>query len=278
MKKNFRMLSMVLALVMLLALLAGCGSKTDSDYEYIKNKGTLIVGITQYPPMNFYDKDGNLTGFDTELTIAVCEKLGLKAEFIEINWDSKEVELSSKNIDCIWNGMCITEKRKQNMSISDPYLNNQQAIVVKADSEKEILANLDGLTLTAEAGSTGEGKVDGSIADDGTEEVSAKDFFAKSKYVPSDSMAKALMEVKSGTADIALVDAILAFYTVGPNTDFEDLVANTDNNFGTQQTAAAFRKGSDFTAKVNEAIKSLTDDGTLAEIAARYGLENALLY
>ena len=277
MKKNFRMLSMVLALVMLLALLAGCGSKTDSDYEYIKNKGTLIVGITQYPPMNFYDKDGNLTGFDTELTIAVCEKLGLKAEFIEINWDSKEVELSSKNIDCIWNGMCITEERKQNMSISDPYLNNQQAIIVKADREKEILANVDGLTLTAEAGSTGEGKADGSIADDGTEEVSAKEFFSKTKYVPSDSMAKALMEVKSGTADIALVDAILAFYTVGPNTDYEDLVANIDNYFGTQQTAAAFRKGSDFTAKVNEALKALTDDGTLAEIAARYGLENALL-
>ena len=90
-------------------------------------------------------------------------------------------------------------------------------------------------------------------------------------------MAKALMEVKSGTADIALVDAILAFYTVGPNTDYEDLVANIDNYFGTQQTAAAFRKGSDFTAKVNEALKALTDDGTLAEIAARYGLENALL-
>lgn len=277
MKKSFKALSMILALIMVMALLAGCAPKADSDYEYIKKKGTLIVGITQYPPMNFYNKDGNLTGFDTELTIAVCERLGLKAEFIEISWEAKEVELNSKNIDCIWNGMCITEDRKQNMSISAPYLNNEQAIVVKADREEEILANVDGLILTAEAGSTGEGKVNGSIADDGTEDVSAKEFFANCEYVPSDSMAKALMEVKSGTADIAIVDAILALYTVGPNTDFEDLVWNLDNNFGTQQTGIAFRKGSDFTAKVNEIINKLYDDGTVAEIASRYGLEEALL-
>ena len=136
---------------------------------------------------------------------------------------------------------------------------------------------MDGLTLTAEAGSTGEGKVNGSIADDGTEEVSAKAFFANCKYVPSDSMAKALMEVKSGTADMAIVDATLAFYNVGPGTDFEDLVANTDNNFGAQQFGIAFRKGSDMTAKVNEIIKELQKDGTLETIASHYGLEDALI-
>ena len=227
--------------------------------------------------MNFYDKDGNLTGFDTELAEIVCEKLGLKAEFIEINWDSKEVELNSKNIDCIWNGMCITEERKQNMSISIPYMKNEQAIVVRAEREAEILANVDGLILTAEAGSTGEGKALGTIPDDGTEDVSAKEFFANCEYVPADSMAKALMEVKSGTADMAIVDAVLAYYNVGPGTDFEDLVANTDNNFGAQQFGIAFRKGSDMTGKVNEILRKLLDDGTVAEIAARYGLEDSLL-
>src|SRR5690606_35510620 len=124
-------------------------------------------------------------------------------------WDSKEVELNSKNIDCIWNGMCITEERKQNMSISIPYMKNEQAIVVRAEREAEILANVDGLILTAEAGSTGEGKALGTIPDDGTEDVSAKEFFANCEYVPADSMAKALMEVKSGTADMAIVDAVL---------------------------------------------------------------------
>lgn len=294
MKKILKILTIALVLIMVTAMLTGCGTKTSSgsknsegttntassstasDYEYIKNKGTMIIGITQYPPMNFYDKDGKLTGFDTEFAEAACEKLGIKAEFIEINWDSKEIELNSKNIDCIWNGMCITEERKENMSISDPYMNNEQAIVMKASREKEILANVDGLTLIAEAGSTGEGKVNGSIADDGSEDISAKEFFSKCKYVPADSMAKALMEVKSGTADMAIVDATLAFYNVGPGTDFEDLVANTDNNFGAQQFGIAFRKGSDMTAKLNEVIKTLSDDGTLAEIAAKYGLEGAL--
>ncbi|NLK87127.1 MAG: transporter substrate-binding domain-containing protein [Clostridiaceae bacterium] len=272
-----KVLSMVLALVMLAALLPGCASKADSDYKYIKDKGTMIIGITQYPPMNFYDDSGKLTGFDTELAEAVCAKLGIKAEFIEINWDSKEVELNSKNIDCIWNGMCITEERKQNMSISDPYMNNEQAIVMKADREDEIMKSVDGLTLTAEAGSTGEGKVDGSIKDDGTQDVSAKEYFAKCNYVPADSMAKALMEVKSGTADMAIVDATLALYNVGPGTDFEDLVANTDINFGAQQFGIAFRKGSDMTAKVNDAIKALSNDGTVSPIAAKYGLEDALI-
>jgi len=280
MRKNFRNLSLFLVLIMLTALLAGCGTSAtsaNSDFAYIKDKGTMIIGITQYPPMNFMDKEGKLTGFDTEFAKAVCEKLGVKAEFVEINWDSKEVELNAKNIDCIWNGMCITEERKKNMSISDPYMNNEQAIVMKASREKEILANVDGLTLTAEAGSTGEGKVDGTIADDGTEKISAKTFFANCEYAPSDSMAKALMEVKSGTADMAIVDATLAFYNVGPGTDFEDLVANTDNDFGSQQFGIAFRKESDVTGKVNEAMKALLKDGTLAKIASNYGLEAALV-
>ena len=277
MKKITKILSLVLALVMLTALLPGCASKADSDYKYIKDKGTMIIGITQYPPMSFYDDSGKLTGFDTELAEAVCAKLGIKAEFIEINWEAKEVELNSKNIDCIWNGMCITEKRKTNMSISAPYMNNEQAIVMKADREDEIMKSVDGLTLTAEAGSTGEGKVDGSIKDDGTQDVSAKEYFANCDYVPSDSMAKALMEVKSGTADMAIVDATLAFYNVGPGTDFEDLVANTDINFGAQQFGIAFRKGSDMTAKVNEAVKSLSDDGTVKTIATKYDLEDALI-
>lgn len=277
MRKTIKSISLILALLMLAVILPGCSSKSDSDYKYIKDKGTLVIGITQYPPMNFYDENGKLIGFDTELAEVVCEKLGLKAEFIEINWDSKEVELNSKNIDCIWNGMCITEERKENMSISIPYMNNEQAIVVKADREAEILANVDGLILTAEAGSTGEGKILGTIADDGTEDVSAKEFFANCEYVPADSMAKALMEVKSGTADLAVVDSILAVYNVGPGTDFEDLVTNRDNNFGAQQLGIAFRKGSDMTEQINKVLKELMDDGTFADIAARYGLEGVLL-
>ena len=261
-----KIIAMLLVLVMSVTGLVGCGSSkdneagstsasSDSDWAYIQDKGKLTVGITLFAPM----------------------KLGIDVEFTEINWDSKEVELSSKNIDCIWNGMCITEERKQNMSISDPYLYNTQAMVMKKSREKEIMKSVKGLTVTAEQGSTGEGKIDGSIADDDTVKVSAQDYFKDANYVASDSMAKALMEVKSGTADVALVDSVCALGMVGEGTDYSDLVINMDNNFGQQEYGIAFRKGSDVTEKVNEAIKELYEDGTVDTIAKKYGLQEMLI-
>ncbi len=105
----------------------------ESDWEYIKKKGTLIVGITLFAPMNYNDKNGELTGFETEFAKAVAAKLGLEVEFQVIDWDSKETELNAKNIDCIWNGMTINEERLETMQISIPYMENKQVVVVKAD-------------------------------------------------------------------------------------------------------------------------------------------------
>lgn len=290
-----KLIAMLLCAVMCVTTLAGCGSSTGneadssetqateaaanagSDWEEISSKGEMTIGMTLFAPMNYYDEDNNFVGFDTELANAVGEKLGIKVNFIEINWDSKEIELNSKNIDCIWNGMCITEERKQNMSISEPYLYNTQAMVMKADREEEIMKSVDGLTITAEQGSTGEGKIDGSIEDDDTVVVSAKEYFANANYVPSDSMAKALMEVKSGTADVAVVDSVCALAMVGPETDYADMVVNMDNQFGQQEYGIAFRKGSDITEKVNEAIAALYEEGKVDEIASRYGLSDALV-
>ena len=283
MKKMFKTIA-ALTLVALMALsLTACevvdaapaAEKTDA--EYIEGKGTLVIGITQYPPMNFYLSDGTLTGYDTEVAEAICAKLGLTPEFVEINWDSKEIELNSKNIDCIWNGMCITPERKENMSMTNAYLYNTQAIVAKTDKMADLLANLEGVNVVAEQGSTGEGKLLGTIEDDETVVVSAKEFFSKSNYTAVDSMAKALMEVKSGTADIALVDSVCALAMVGEGTDYADMSVNLDNNFGLQEYGIAFRKGSDVTEKVNEIIVELTKDGTVAEIAGRYGLTDALV-
>ena len=255
---------------------AESAAEAESDWAYVQGKGKVVVGITMFAPMN-YEENNELVGFDTELTKAVFEKLGVEPEFIEINWDSKEVELNSKNIDCIWNGMCITEERKQNMTMSDPYLLNTQALVMKADREQEIMADVSGLTLVAEAGSTGEGKVDGSIPDDDTVVVSAKEFFKDTTYTPVDSMAKALMEVKAGTADIAIVDSVCALAMVGEGTDYSDMVVNLDNNFGEQQYGIAFRKGSDMAEQVNSTIDALYEDGTVAAIAEKYGLSEILV-
>ncbi|MBQ8954571.1 MAG: transporter substrate-binding domain-containing protein [Clostridia bacterium] len=271
-----KIMSLVLAVVLMMGVFAGAALADESDWEYVQGKGKLVIGMTLFAPMNYY-VDDEFVGFDTELAKAVGEKLGVEIEFIEINWDSKEIELNSKNIDCIWNGMCITEERKENMSISNPYLYNTQAIVAKADKIDALLANIDGTYVVAEQGSTGEGKLLGSIEDDETVVVSAKEFFANVNYTAVDSMAKALMEVKAGTADIALVDSVCALAMVGEGTDYDDMVVNLDNNFGLQEYGIAFRKGSDVTEKVNEAIIELTWDGTVAEIAAKYGLTDALV-
>lgn len=274
-----KLLSVLLAGVMCMGM-ASCGkqnAESGSDLDYVKEKGKMTIGITLFAPMDYKDDNGDLIGFDKELGDAVCEKLGIDAEFVEINWDSKEVELNSKNIDCIWNGMCITEERKQNMSVSAPYLKNTQALVMKKDKADAILANIDGITLVAEQGSTGEGKITGEIEDDETVVVSAKEFFANANYTGVDSMAKALMEVKSGTADAALVDSVCALAMTGEGTDYADLVCNMDNNFGDQEYGIAFRKGSDITEAVDGAISELYEEGVVEEIAAKYNLTDALI-
>ena len=271
-----KLLSLTLITTMLVAALTGCG-KTKTDSEEIVENGTMKIGITIFAPMNYYDDDNVLIGFDTELATAVCEKLGVQPEFIKINWDSKEIELNSKNIDCIWNGMCITEDRKQTMSISAPYLNNTQAMVMKPDVAEKFAKDPSGAYVVAEQGSTGEGKLQGTIEDDETVEVSAKEFFANANYTPVDSMAKAIMEVAAGTADVALVDSVCAYGMVGEGTDYPDLVVNIDNQFGLQEYGIACRKGSDMTEKINAAIEELTADGTVAQIAEKYNLSDMLV-
>ena len=265
------------AVVMAAAMTIGMMVTGVSVQAGVEDK-TLIVGFdAEYPPFGYKDDNGEYVGFDLDLAQEVCDNLGWELVKKPINWDSKDMELNSGNIDCIWNGMCITEERKQNMSISDPYLYNTQAMVMKKSREKEIMKSVKGLTVTAEQGSTGEGKIDGSIADDDTVKVSAQDYFKDANYVASDSMAKALMEVKSGTADVALVDSVCALGMVSEGTDYSDLVINMDNNFGQQEYGIAFRKGSDVTEKVNEAIKELYEDGTVDTIAKKYGLQEMLI-
>ena len=279
--KMKKVMAGLLAGLMAFSMVA-CGNKSASaektDAKDTNNDGKFVVGFDQdFPPFGYVGDDGEYTGFDLKLAAECAKRMGQEIVYQPIDWDAKDMELESGNIDCIWNGMCITEERKQNMSISDPYLYNTQAMVMKKSREKEIMKSVKGLTVTAEQGSTGEGKIDGSIADDDTVKVSAQDYFKDANYVASDSMAKALMEVKSGTADVALVDSVCALGMVGEGTDYSDLVINMDNNFGQQEYGIAFRKGSDVTEKVNEAIKELYEDGTVDTIAKKYGLQEMLI-
>lgn len=273
-----KFLTVVLAGIMAVSLLAACGTapqtdnnesassqtETSSDLEYIKDKGKMTIGITLFAPMN-YNENGELTGFETEFAKAVCEKLGVEADFQEINWDSKEIELNSKNIDCIWNGMTITDERRENMSISTSYMHNKQVMVVKAENVDKYKDSVDGAGIVAEAGSTGE------------ELAQEDEFFASGNYTGVDSQAKALMDVASGTSDIAIVDYVTSIGSIGEGTDFAGLKVIEEKEFALDEYGVAFRKGSDMTAEVNKAMKELYDDGTLAEIADKYKLGELLM-
>ena len=260
-----KILALILTLVMAVSLVA-CGEKpaTDSDAAYITDKGTLTIGMTLFAPMDYMDDNGELTGFEVEFGKAVCEKLGLTPDFIEINWDAKETELAAKNIDCIWNGMTITEERAANMSISNPYMTNKQVVVAKAENAEKFAASLAGAVVVAEAGSAGE------------ELAQTNTFFTEAQYTPVDSMAKALMDVAAGTSDVAVVDYVASIGSIGEGTDFADLVVVETEEFSPEEYGIAFRKGSDMTEKVNAAISELAADGTLAEIAAKYKLDEVL--
>lgn len=252
-----KILALLLAAVMVFSF-AACGTKTasDSDLAYIKDKGTMVVGITDYAPMNFKDANGNWTGFDTEFALAVAEKLGVKVEFIEIEWSGKIMELESKAIDCVWNGMTITDEVKNGMNVTDPYVVNAQVIVMAKDkvADYKTVEDLKDLKFVAEAGSAGEA----AIKDAGYEATGVL------------TQADALMEVSSGAADACVIDITMANAMTGEGTSYANLAAGialTSEDYG-----IGFRKNSDVTAEVNKIIDELIADGTLTALAEKYSL------
>jgi len=273
-----RIAALLLAALMCIALLTGCSQKPQEtagqqngakeDFEYIKDKGELIIGITLFAPMNYKDESGELVGFETEFAEAVCEKLGLKPKFQVIQWSAKETELAAKTIDCVWNGMTITEERAQNMDISIPYLMNKQVMVVKAENLEKYsdLANIAGAAVVAEKKSAGESVIQ-------TEEA-----FKDAKYTAVDTQAKVLMEVAAGTADIGVIDYVMSIGSIGEGTDYADLKVVETADFAEEQYGIAFRKNSPETLeKFNTAIRELAADGTLRAIAEKYKLQDLLI-
>lgn len=261
-----KLLGIALATIMMSAVFTGCGQKTD--WDYISSKKEMTIGITMFAPMNYKGDDGKLTGFETEFSEAVCKELGVTAKFQEINWDSKETELNSKNIDCIWNGMTIDKDRKKNMDISVAYMENKQVMVVKSEnlSKYTTADSLKGAKVVAEAQSAGDAV------------ATTDDFFKQATYTAVDSQAKALMEVKSGTADIAVIDYVMSIGSIGEGTDYSDIAVVSEKEFSPEEYGIGFRKNSPETLKkVNDAIQKLADDGTLNTIAKKYKLQDLIL-
>ena len=233
-------------------------ASADSDLDYIKGKGKMVIGYTVYEPMNYTDADGNFTGFDTELATAVCEKLGVEPEFVEINWDTKVVELDAKSIDCIWNGMTLTDDIMENTATTKAYAKNAQVVVVKDGTDYTSTADLADKTVVAEAGSAGEAAIQGD------------ENLSKADYVSKSVQTDCLMEVAAGTADAAVLDLTLANAMIGAGTDYASLKIVDELN--AEEYGVAFRKGSDAAAAVDAAFDELKADGTMQALADKYDL------
>ena len=253
-----KFIAVMLVLVLLLSL-AACGAKdSGSDLKAIQKKGKIVVGITDYAPMDYKDENGNWTGFDAEFAQLFAKELGVECEFYIIaDWGKKFLELETQQIDAVWNGMTITEEATSNSSVSDPYVINAQVVVMKADVVGNYAdpASMSGLTIAVENGSAGQ---DAANAITGANVVTLQD------------QAAALLEVKAGTADACVIDITMAYAMTGEGTDYADLAPGlslTEELYG-----VSFRKGSDLTAAFNEFMAGLKADGTLQALADKYDL------
>jgi len=253
-----KVIAFALALMLIAACFAGCGKKDGSDMAYVKDKGVLIVGITDYAPMDYKDENGEWTGFDAEFARLVAKELGVEVEFFLLSdWGQKFYELETKNIDCVWNGMTITEEALLNASVSDPYVVNAQVIVMKADAVGNYpdTDSIKGLNFAVESGSAGEAALtDLGITD----------------YIALQDQTTALMEVKAGTADACVIDITMANAMTGEGTNYADLASGI--SLTSEEYGVAFRKDSDITAEFNKIMAKLMADGTLQALADKYQL------
>ncbi|MBR2577374.1 MAG: transporter substrate-binding domain-containing protein [Erysipelotrichaceae bacterium] len=263
MKRLFKTVIMLMVAVMLVS----CGNKNeeapvdkDSDIAYIQGKGTPVVGITDFAPMD-YKEDGEWTGFDAEIARKVAADLGVDIEFVEIEWDNKIFELDNKSIDCVWNGMTLTDEVRAAMECGKAYCNNSQVVVMNKDRFEEItdIEGVKDLQFAVEAGSAGEA-------------VAKDNGFS---YVAVTSQADTLLEVSAGTCDAAIIDMLMASAMTGEGKSYSDLAFGfplTDEEYG-----VGCRKGSDLTAFINDEFKKFYDDGSLYKIAGQFGLEKLLV-
>lgn len=240
---------------------AEAANSADSDLAYIQGNGQMVIGYTVYAPMNYTDDEGNFTGFDTELATAVCEKLGVEPVFQEINWETKVVELDAKTIDCIWNGMTLTDDIMANTACTQAYAKNAQVIVMKKDAAYTGTADLVGASIAYEAGSAGQGTIE------------ADENLSQGDLIPKTVQADCLPEVEAGSCQAAVLDLTLANAMIGEGTSYADLEIKDELNV--EEYGVAFRKGSDAAAAVDAAFEELKADGTMQALADKYNLELA---
>lgn len=249
--------------------LTACNNNAK-DWEYIQEKGTLIVGYTEYDPFGYTDTDNVLKGFDVELAKEVGEKLGLTVEFQIIKWANKVTDLNSKIIDVVWNAMTISDELKEVMSITAPYCKNTPvAIALEANAanfntKDKILASAGAIAVEG-----------GSSAESAIKEDSV---LGAASILSCDNQLKAIQEVKSGSSKVAVVDGIMFDqYKVKGASNVEGIVKLTDVKFVEEYFGIGVRKGSPLLEKIENALAELKTEGKYQQIAAKYGLSDLLI-
>ena len=236
----------------------------DSDMAYVQSKGTLVVGITDFAPMDYQNESGEWSGFDADMAKAFAESLGVSVEFVEIDWDNKLLELGSKSIDCVWNGMTLTDEVTSAMSCSNAYCNNSQVVIVPADKAADYadVEACKALSFAVEAGSAGMAEV---------EKLGAS-------FTEVKDQATALMEVAAGTSDAAVIDSLMAGAMVGEGTSYDSLTYTVSLNAEEgEQYGVGFRQGSDLAAALNDFFAAAYADGSMQACAETYGIQAALI-
>lgn len=235
----------------------------DSDLAYVKDKGTLIVGMTDFAPMD-YKAEGSdeWIGFDADMAKAFAESLGVQVEFLELgNWDTKAIELETRAIDVVWNGMTLTEEVRSLMSVSEPYCLNGQVVVLTKDKAADYttVESLSDLSFAVENGSAGAEQLD---------ELNIS-------YTATQNQAAALMEVASGASDACVIDLLMAGAMIGEGTSYPDLTYTVQLN--SEEYGVGFRQGSDMTDAFNNFWKEAYAAGTVMETATTYGVQESVL-
>jgi polar amino acid transport system substrate-binding protein len=238
---------------------ASSSTTVDTSWDKVKEKGELVLGLDEnFPPMGYRDEDNNIVGYDIDLAQEVATRLGIKLKIQPINWDSKDQELNTGNIDCIWNGFSINDERKENILFSDPYMKNNQVLVVMADSKYNTLADLKGKAVSLQA----ESSAADALAKNADFKNSLKD------VVELKDNTLCLMDLKTGNTDAVVMDEIVARYQIQMNKEKYRIL---DESLAAEEYGVGFRKNDvQLMTKVNETLKEMAKDGKVAEISNKW--------
>ena len=269
--KKISLAVFAMMMVAMLAVFAGCSSSSDTNsgtadsgtaqdnsLQNVLDKGTLVLGLDDsFPPMGFRDENNNIVGFDIDVATEVANRMGVELKLQPIEWSTKEMELNTGSVDCLWNGLSIDDERKQAMDLSEPYMTNRMVLVVLNDSEYTDQASLAGKTIGVQNGST-------------AEKILEESDFSKTigNTIGFKDNVTAVMELETKGIDAIFMDEVVANYAItSQNKDFKVL----EDGLTEEEYAVGFKKGN--TALKNEVQKYIDEmkaDGTMTQISEKW--------